>query len=263
MSNKSTSPIDVSISPTRKNMPGSNVKPSAFNLYANSGNMNQNINQNSNKKFNQSVNQNLQMHRNVRHGSVDFTNINASYPLLNNNSNNNSVFNIETRISNNKRMSGVFTINNFPIINGMTSMNNVNINNIPMTTMNMKGVVTSTYMQPNINLSTQNSLLNMANINNLNTVPTFNLLNDEKYLMDNILILLKDQNGCRLVQKKIEEKNNEFILQFFEKVQNNLYEIINDQFGNYVIQKFLEAVYDDKKTLAIFFDKVILYFYYI
>lgn len=43
--------------------------------------------------------------------------------------------------------------------------------------------------------------------------------NDDKNIIDNLIILIKDQNGCKLIQKKIEEKNTEFLNKFFEKVK--------------------------------------------
>lgn len=50
--------------------------------------------------------------------------------------------------------------------------------------------------------------------------------NDEKNIIDNLLILIKDQNGCRIIQKKIEEKNPEFMMKFFEKVCYNIHFLI-------------------------------------
>lgn len=44
--------------------------------------------------------------------------------------------------------------------------------------------------------------------------------NDEKNIIDNLLILIKDQNGCRILQKKLEEKNHDFMIKFFEKVNS-------------------------------------------
>jgi hypothetical protein len=60
--------------------------------------------------------------------------------------------------------------------------------------------------------------------------------------------MIKDQNGSKIIQKKIEEKNNDFLSKLFDNIKNNLYDIITDQFGNYVIQKYVE--YCDKKTLS-------------
>lgn len=106
-------------------------------------------------------------------------------------------------------------------------------------------------------VSMENNLKKLFTINNLNIQHNFyNLLNDEKYLLDNILILLKDQNGCRLIQKKIEEKNLDFISNFFEKIAPNLNEIVIDQFGNYVIQKFIEVSYNERNFLLNFYDNL-------
>jgi hypothetical protein len=46
--------------------------------------------------------------------------------------------------------------------------------------------------------------------------------NDDKNIIDNLLMLIKDQNGCRIIQKKLEEKTPEFMLKFFEKVNKML-----------------------------------------
>jgi hypothetical protein len=42
--------------------------------------------------------------------------------------------------------------------------------------------------------------------------------NDEKNILENLMLFVKDQNGCKLIQKKLEEKNNDFLSKFFEKV---------------------------------------------
>lgn len=43
---------------------------------------------------------------------------------------------------------------------------------------------------------------------------------DKKVLIDQIYLYIRDQNGCRILQKKIEEKNEEFLYKFYEKVSN-------------------------------------------
>jgi hypothetical protein len=75
--------------------------------------------------------------------------------------------------------------------------------------------------------------------------------NEDKTVLDNLLILIKDQNGCRMIQKKLEEKKGEFISKFFEKIKYNIFDIICDQFGNYVIQKFVECCGDKKYTKSL------------
>ena len=59
------------------------------------------------------------------------------------------------------------------------------------------------------------------------------------------------------MQRKIEEKANdyEYINNFFEKIFPFLLEIINDQFGNYLIQKLFETI-RDKNLIAKFFNKI-------
>jgi hypothetical protein len=43
-------------------------------------------------------------------------------------------------------------------------------------------------------------------------------INDEKAMIDNIMVLIKDQNGCRMLQRKFEEKKVEFLFKFYERV---------------------------------------------
>ena len=43
---------------------------------------------------------------------------------------------------------------------------------------------------------------------------------DVKMIIDHIYLYIRDQNGCRILQKKIEEKNHEFLSKFYEKVCN-------------------------------------------
>ncbi len=41
---------------------------------------------------------------------------------------------------------------------------------------------------------------------------------DDKAILDNLFMLMKDQNGCRMLQRKFEEKNIDFFTKFYEKV---------------------------------------------
>jgi hypothetical protein len=61
-----------------------------------------------------------------------------------------------------------------------------------------------------------NNSANKSNISNICPIK-FNP-NDDKSVIDNVMILIKDQNGCRMIQKKLEEKKDDFLLKFFEKV---------------------------------------------
>jgi hypothetical protein len=79
---------------------------------------------------------------------------------------------------------------------------------------------------------------------------------DDNYIIENVLMLLKDQNGCRLLQKRLEEKPIQFVQPIFERIKGSLVEIINDQFGNYVIQKIIEYIYNDKILITQFFERI-------
>ena len=45
---------------------------------------------------------------------------------------------------------------------------------------------------------------------------------DEKNLIEQIYMYIRDQNGCRILQKKIEERNPDFLSKFYEKVKKIL-----------------------------------------
>jgi hypothetical protein len=46
--------------------------------------------------------------------------------------------------------------------------------------------------------------------------------NNDMILIENLFLYIRDQNGCRIIQKKIEEKNKEFLYKFYEKVELSL-----------------------------------------
>ena len=97
-------------------------------------------------------------------------------------------------------------------------------------------------------------------LNYVNTTNEPKIIKEDKYILDNLTIFLKEQNKCRIVQEKLEEKKNDpdFIANFFHNIENVLFDIINHQFGNYVIQKFFDIMINQKnKTLITsFFAKI-------
>lgn len=56
--------------------------------------------------------------------------------------------------------------------------------------------------------------------------------------------LAKDQAGCRFLQKKLDETSS-LANDIFPKLMDKLIELMNDSFGNYLIQKVLEKLTDD------------------
>ena len=65
---------------------------------------------------------------------------------------------------------------------------------------------------------------------------------------EKLISIIKSQAGSKSIQKKIEEKSQDFTSKIYEQIKYNLLEIINDQYGNYVIQKLVEHC--DKKIIS-------------
>ena len=178
-------------------------------------------------------------------------------------------FNNNPRINNNNTQiySGPYQINN-------SNLGTININN---------ELKSNQYENNNINFP-QNNFINANNINTKSNFFFFNNFNKSQLSMNSLhslnssnknksnlkknqknfngknnptkiknfneklILMIKSQAGSKSIQKKIEEKNNDFTSKFYEQIKNNLFEIFNDQYGNYVIQKFVEHC--DKKILS-------------
>ncbi|KAL9083305.1 MAG: hypothetical protein Q9159_005868 [Coniocarpon cinnabarinum] len=66
-----------------------------------------------------------------------------------------------------------------------------------------------------------------------------------------ILGLCTDQNGCRFLQKKLEERKPQHVQLIFNEVQNHMYDLMTDPFGNYLVQKLLEHATIEQHTAMI------------
>jgi len=64
----------------------------------------------------------------------------------------------------------------------------------------------------------ENPNRSISQISYLNNNLLLSNYSEDKYIINNITNLLKDQNGCRVLQKKLDEKNVEFGNIFLEKV---------------------------------------------
>jgi hypothetical protein len=73
---------------------------------------------------------------------------------------------------------------------------------------------------------------------------------NEEELLKNSKLLCKDQGGCRYLQKLLETSKN-FASNLYQHLEPDLIELINDSFGNYLIQKLLE------KLSPIYIEKVL------
>ena len=63
--------------------------------------------------------------------------------------------------------------------------------------------------------------------------------------------MAKDQIGCRMLQKKLEEMNPYSVQTIFDQIQPHLPELMIDPFGNYLIQKLLEVCEESVFSSAI------------
>ncbi|ORZ01652.1 armadillo-type protein [Syncephalastrum racemosum] len=63
--------------------------------------------------------------------------------------------------------------------------------------------------------------------------------------------LCKDQNGCRFLQKKLEEPNRQNLQLCFEEVQPNFAELMTEPFGNYLCQKLIEHCDDAQRDILV------------
>lgn len=61
-----------------------------------------------------------------------------------------------------------------------------------------------------------------------------------QHIYSHALEMSKDQIGCRLLQKKLEEKNPFTLQAIFEQIYVHIPDIMVDPFGNYFIQKLME-----------------------
>ncbi|KAL9107160.1 MAG: hypothetical protein Q9227_007940 [Pyrenula ochraceoflavens] len=67
-------------------------------------------------------------------------------------------------------------------------------------------------------------------------------------MQGSIVEMAKDQNGCRLLQKIIEEGNPEQIQRIHNEVCDHVIELMTDPFGNYLMQKLFEHTNDGQRS---------------
>ncbi|KAK4773550.1 hypothetical protein SAY87_028569 [Trapa incisa] len=60
--------------------------------------------------------------------------------------------------------------------------------------------------------------------------------------------MAKDQQGCRLLQKKISEGGRKDVEKVFIEIFDHMVELMTDPFGNYLVQKLLEVCNEDQQT---------------
>jgi hypothetical protein len=140
-------------------------------------------------------------------------------------------------------------INEFPE-NFRKKSNSLKIN--PMYNQINQIKIGNPYQSNNFNLFSLISKNNFKNKNHLNN----NIIKNNY----SILYIFQEQTNCRCIQEQLELHKNdtEYIQNFFDQIKSDLVNIIEHQFGNYVIQKFLEIlIYQENKQLINRFISVI------
>jgi hypothetical protein len=79
---------------------------------------------------------------------------------------------------------------------------------------------------------------------------SFNSIKLEQ-IVGQIYTLCKDQHGCRFLQRKLDERNEQTVQIIFEDVKTHMVELMVDPFGNYLCQKLFESCNDDQRTVLV------------
>lgn len=66
-------------------------------------------------------------------------------------------------------------------------------------------------------------------------------------LIGKIYMVSKDQQGCRFLQRKLEERDPQAIQIIFSEVFDHITELMTDPFGNYLCQKLLEFCNEEQR----------------
>ena len=144
-----------------------------------------------------------------------------------------------------------------------------NINNIPNNNNDLIKKKNQNNYSKNNSLNNNRNLMNNSNINknimnNNNT--NFNISNNEQkkkkikrlelssyidkplsYIAENFSIMGKDQGACRYIQKLLNDNPTETINALYIPICKNVLQLINDPFGNYLIQKIITFLNDEQQ----------------
>ena len=240
-------------------------------------------NNNKDKNFNNIDNYNF---NNINYNNEFKFPLNQKKNINNNNSINFNYNNINNKFNNNNTMNTLNNMNNQNIFkynnNNMFDINELNnlkdfklnkemldeMSKIDLNKININFQGGSNYQIPNnyfMPIQNQNDNSNMKfnyiTYNNNNEM-TLNGLPSGKsfyeYSDDDIIKyaipLIKDQSGCRFLQERIKLNKSFMIEKLFPSIQNNLFELGCDAFGNYFLQALIDIFSVDK--LSLFLDLI-------
>ncbi|KAL2339902.1 hypothetical protein Fmac_007842 [Flemingia macrophylla] len=93
---------------------------------------------------------------------------------------------------------------------------------------------------------------NQSNINGDFTLPMlldiYSVPDAHRYIYN----LAKDQNGCRFLQRLVDEGTYQDMCMVFEGIIGNVVELMIDSFGNYLVQKLLDVCTDQQHLQIVF-----------
>jgi hypothetical protein len=251
-----------------------NIETDIKNINNNNKDKNFNINNIDNFNFN-NINYNnefkfpLNQTKNINNNNS----INFNYNDINNKFNNNNTMNTLNNMNN----QNIFNYNNNNMfdINELNNLKDFKLNKemldemskIDLNKININFQGGSNYQIPNnyfMPVQNQNDNLNMKfnYITYNNNEMTLNGLPSGKsfyeYSDDDIIKyaipLIKDQSGCRFLQERIKLNKSFMIEKLFPSIQNNLFELGCDAFGNYFLQALIDIFSVDK--LSLFLDLI-------
>ena len=147
-------------------------------------------------------------------------------------------------------LSNIMEKNNFPtIINEIPENIRKKSNSLALKTNPLYNPIS---IMNTINPYSSNNI-NLFSLSSNNNSQKSRLLNNNTFNNNfSILYIFQDQSKCRNIQDQLEFHKNDmiFIQNFFEQIKQELINLIEHQFGNYVIQKFLEIlILQENKSL--------------
>jgi hypothetical protein len=168
------------------------------------------------------------------------------------NNNNSTQMNFNQGFPNNNTFNNYNYMNNFMYNfynNNINNNNNSNNNNIknPITKKRNSMILLNA---SEVQVQRRSSHTSIPSIQLINSDKTLNKISKEKE--ENPNYFLKDQLYCRQIQNKLDKNinNYKYSEEFYKNIKFKLIEIIEHQFGNYVIQKFLSVLlYQENKNL--------------
>ena len=133
--------------------------------------------------------------------------------------------------------------NNYINNNINNNLNNTNDNNNFMNDNNIQKNNINNNINNNdsyINMQTQNKPKNETKKKKTKRLdPSIYMDKPLSVLADKLDVLGKDQGACRYLQKILDNNPNETIHELYNSICQNILSLINDPFGNYLIQKII------------------------